>query len=106
MKKLSFVCLIILVAVAGGYWWGRSAAHPQKPPQTRNAEKLPPLPAKKSSTATSNTTNGKPSLAELEEKMRTAARKFDFKQAAAFRDRIKELRSKVVISIAPNLTMT
>ena len=45
-------------------------------------------------------------LAELEEKMRTAARKFDFKQAAAFRDRIKELRSKVVISIAPNLTMT
>src|SRR6266404_5273435 len=32
-------------------------------------------------------------LADLEERMREAARKFDFKQAAAYRDRIKELRS-------------
>src|SRR5271154_7219611 len=31
-------------------------------------------------------------LAEVEERMREAARKFDFKDAAAFRDRIKELR--------------
>ncbi len=45
-------------------------------------------------------------LAELEEKMRAAARKFDFKQAAAYRDRIKELKSKVVIGITPDLTMT
>ena len=45
-------------------------------------------------------------LAELEEKMRAAARKFDFKQAAAYRDRIKELRSKAVIGITPDLTMT
>jgi excinuclease ABC subunit B len=36
-------------------------------------------------------------LAELEERMREAARKFDFKQAAAFRDRIKELRAKTVL---------
>ncbi len=35
-------------------------------------------------------------LAELEEQMREAARKFDFKQAAAFRDRIKELRARSV----------
>ena len=35
-------------------------------------------------------------LAELEERMREAARKFDFKQAAAFRDRIKELRARSV----------
>ncbi len=35
---------------------------------------------------------------ELEERMREAARKFDFKQAAAFRDRIKELRAKAVLS--------
>src|ERR1700730_14787090 len=33
-------------------------------------------------------------LAELEERMREAARKFDFKEAAAVRDRIKELRAK------------
>ncbi len=33
-------------------------------------------------------------LADLEERMRESARKFDFKQAAAFRDRIKELRTK------------
>jgi excinuclease ABC subunit B len=45
-------------------------------------------------------------LAEIEEKMRAAARKFDFKQAAAYRDRIKELRSKAVIGITPDLTMT
>ena len=45
-------------------------------------------------------------LAELEEKMRAAARKFDFKQAAAYRDRIKELKSKAVIGITPDLTMT
>jgi len=35
-------------------------------------------------------------LAELEERMREAARKFDFKQAAAFRDRIKDLRTRAV----------
>ena len=45
-------------------------------------------------------------LAELEEKMRAAARKFDFKQAAAYRDRIKELKSKAVSDVAPDLTMT
>jgi excinuclease ABC subunit B len=37
-------------------------------------------------------------LAELEERMREAARKFDFKEAAAFRDRIKELRTRAVLS--------
>src|SRR5487761_2194435 len=37
-------------------------------------------------------------LADLEERMREAARKFDFKQAALFRDRIKELRAKAVLS--------
>jgi excinuclease ABC subunit B len=37
-------------------------------------------------------------LADLEERMRDAARKFDFKEAAAFRDRIKELRAKTVLS--------
>jgi excinuclease ABC subunit B len=37
-------------------------------------------------------------LADLEERMREAARKFDFKEAAAFRDRIKELRAKTVLS--------
>ena len=36
-------------------------------------------------------------LAGLEERMREAARKFDFKQAAAFRDRIKDLRLKAVV---------
>ncbi len=40
-------------------------------------------------------------LAELEEKMRDAARKFDFKQAAAYRDRVKELRSRIVLEAAP-----
>ncbi len=37
-------------------------------------------------------------LAELEERMREAARKFDFKEAAVVRDRIKELRAKAVLS--------
>jgi excinuclease ABC subunit B len=37
-------------------------------------------------------------LAELEERMREAARKFDFKEAAMVRDRIKELRAKAVLS--------
>jgi excinuclease ABC subunit B len=45
-------------------------------------------------------------LSGLEEKMRAAARKFDFKQAAAYRDRIKEIKSKAVTAVAPNLTMT
>ena len=36
-------------------------------------------------------------LAELEERMREAARKFDFKEAAAVRDRIKELRAKALL---------
>jgi len=38
-------------------------------------------------------------LGELEERMREAARKFDFKQAAAFRDRIKELRTRAVAGV-------
>jgi excinuclease ABC subunit B len=38
-------------------------------------------------------------LAEMEERMREAARKFDFKQAAAFRDRIKELKNRSLTSI-------
>ena len=37
-------------------------------------------------------------LKEIEEKMREAARKFDFKQAAAYRDRLQELKSKWVAS--------
>ena len=36
-------------------------------------------------------------LIELEEKMREAARRFDFKQAATFRDRLKEIRSRAVL---------
>jgi excinuclease ABC subunit B len=39
-------------------------------------------------------------LAEMEERMREAARKFDFKQAAAFRDRIKELKNRSLTSIS------
>ncbi len=35
-------------------------------------------------------------LAELEERMREAARKFDFKQATAYRDRIKALRTRTL----------
>jgi excinuclease ABC subunit B len=45
-------------------------------------------------------------LAELEAKMRAAAQRFDFKQAAAFRDRIKELKTKSLIEIAVNPAMT
>jgi excinuclease ABC subunit B len=37
-------------------------------------------------------------LQELEERMREAARKFDFKEAAVVRDRIKELRAKAILS--------
>jgi excinuclease UvrABC helicase subunit UvrB len=37
----------------------------------------------------------------MEEKMREAARKFDFKQAAAYRDRVKELRSRIVLDGSP-----
>jgi len=36
-------------------------------------------------------------LKELEEKMREAARKFDFKQAVAYRDRLQELKNRVVL---------
>jgi excinuclease ABC subunit B len=38
-------------------------------------------------------------MAELEERMRESARKFDFKQAAAFRDRIKELRARSIAAV-------
>jgi excinuclease ABC subunit B len=38
-------------------------------------------------------------LADLEERMREAARRFDFKQAAAYRDRIKELRARVLTDV-------
>ena len=34
----------------------------------------------------------------MEEKMREAARKFDFKQAAAYRDRLKEIRSRSLVT--------
>jgi excinuclease ABC subunit B len=37
-------------------------------------------------------------LHDLEERMRESARKFDFKQAAAYRDRIKELRAKTLLN--------
>ena len=36
-------------------------------------------------------------IAELEEKMREAARKFDFKQAVTFRDRLQELKTKIIV---------
>jgi excinuclease ABC subunit B len=39
-------------------------------------------------------------LAGLEERMREAARKFDFKQAAEFRDRLKDLRSRSIAGAA------
>jgi excinuclease ABC subunit B len=39
-------------------------------------------------------------LTELEERMRAAARQFDFKQAAAFRDRIKELRARSIAAVS------
>jgi excinuclease ABC subunit B len=45
-------------------------------------------------------------LSELEAKMRAAAQRFDFKQAAAFRDRIKELKSKLLIGITADPSMT
>ena len=40
-------------------------------------------------------------MVELEEKMREAARRFDFKQAAALRDRLKEIRIKAVTDVLP-----
>jgi excinuclease ABC subunit B len=40
-------------------------------------------------------------LKELEEKMRDAARHFDFKQATAFRDRLKELKNRALLNAAP-----
>jgi excinuclease ABC subunit B len=39
-------------------------------------------------------------LKELEEKMREAARRFDFKQAAVYRDRLKELKNRAVLDAA------
>jgi excinuclease ABC subunit B len=39
-------------------------------------------------------------IAELEEKMREAARKFDFKQAAVYRDRLKELKGRTLAEIS------
>jgi excinuclease ABC subunit B len=36
-------------------------------------------------------------LAEIEEKMREAARHFDFKRAAAYRDRLQEIKNRVVL---------
>jgi excinuclease ABC subunit B len=36
-------------------------------------------------------------LAELEEKMREAARRFEFKQAASYRDQLQELKSRLVV---------
>jgi excinuclease ABC subunit B len=38
-------------------------------------------------------------VADLEERMREAARKFDFKQAATFRDRVKELRARSIAGV-------
>jgi excinuclease ABC subunit B len=37
-------------------------------------------------------------LAEIEERMREAARKFDFKQAAGYRDRLQDLKSRLVVN--------
>ncbi len=39
-------------------------------------------------------------IAELEEKMREAARRFDFKQAAIYRDRLKELKGRTLTEIS------
>jgi excinuclease ABC subunit B len=39
-------------------------------------------------------------LAELEERMREAARQFEFEKAAALRDRLKALRSREVLAVA------
>jgi len=41
-------------------------------------------------------------LAEIEEKMREAARHFDFKQAAAYRDRLQEIKNRVVLEAGPS----
>lgn len=41
-------------------------------------------------------------IRELEDRMRDAARKFDFKQAASYRDRVKELRTRAVVTTAPS----
>jgi excinuclease ABC subunit B len=43
-------------------------------------------------------------LAELESKMREAARRFDFKQAAAYRDRLNGLKSRIVLDAASGPT--
>jgi excinuclease ABC subunit B len=43
-------------------------------------------------------------LAELEGKMREAARQFDFKQAAVYRDRLKELKDQAVLNMAASDT--
>src|SRR6266481_647526 len=48
-------------------------------------------------------------LVELEAKMREAARRFDFKQAAGYRDRIKDLKNRAVtdgtLDLIPDTTM-
>ena len=36
-------------------------------------------------------------LAEIEEKMREAARRFEFKQAASYRDKLQELRNRLLV---------
>ncbi len=41
-------------------------------------------------------------LAEMEEKMREAARHFDFKQAAAYRDRLQEIKNRMVLEAGPS----
>jgi excinuclease ABC subunit B len=43
-------------------------------------------------------------LAELESKMREAARRFDFKQAATYRDRLNGLKSRIVLDAASGPT--
>jgi excinuclease ABC subunit B len=39
-------------------------------------------------------------LLEIEERMREAARKFDFKQAATYRDRLQEIKTKLLTDAA------
>ncbi len=39
-------------------------------------------------------------LTELEGKMREAARRFDFKQAATYRDRLNDLKSRLLLSVS------
>jgi excinuclease ABC subunit B len=41
-------------------------------------------------------------LAEIEGKMREAARHFDFKQAATYRDRLQEIKNRVVLEAGPS----